>query len=415
MTVTESADRAVPDVESAGQPCVALGVTGSIAAYKAADLTSKLVQGGVDVHVLMTASATRLVQAQTFLTLSRNPVITDLWAMPQWQPGHIALADRASVLAVVPATANFIGKLAHGIADDALSTYALSHAGAVVVAPAMNPRMWQHPAVVANCRILRDRGVTFVGPDSGRVACGAGGTGRLADVDAVAHAIRVELCAARLRQTGRAPLRVLVTAGPTREALDPARFLSNRSSGRMGYAVAEVAAAAGCDTTLVSGPTMLTTPANCACVRVTTAAEMADTVREHFPACDVLVMCAAVADYRPAAVNSQKMKKTGTGLSIALERTEDILGSIAAVRRPDQMVMGFAAETENVQANAERKLAEKNLDWIVANDVSRADAGFEADTNQVTILGRDGTVSLPTMSKLQVAERLIDLVLQARS
>ena len=392
---------------------VALGVTGSIAAYKAAALTSRLVQSGMDVHVLMTLSATKLVQPQTFMTLSRNPVTTDLWQQRSWQPGHIALAETAQVLAVAPATANIIGKMANGVADDALSTYALSHSGPVIIAPAMNPRMWFNPAVQANCRALRERGVSFVGPAEGRVACGEAGAGRMAEVDRLLHEIEVRLAARVCPEMASSPLDVLVTAGPTRESLDPVRFITNRSSGKMGYAIAEVAAAAGCRVTLISGPTALAKPSSCRCIEVVSAADMAVAVKGEFAACDVLIMSAAVADYRPAEVKPQKLKKTDATQTLELVRTEDILAALAPVRKPGQLIMGFAAETENVEASARRKLEAKQLDWIVANDVSREDIGFEADDNEVTVFAGSDRQRLPAMPKTELAGHLLRLVFDA--
>lgn len=395
---------------------VVLGVTGSIAAYKAAELTSGLVRAGIDVHVLMTKSATQLVQARTFLTLSRNPVTSDLWEVSTWQPEHIALSERAQVLVVAPATANFIGKLAHGIADDALSTYALSHVGSTIVAPAMNPRMWQHPAVQANCELLRHRGIAFVGPDSGRVACGSDGRGRLAAVPSIAQAVHAHLAVSQGRRQGtlsaepNRPLRFLVTAGPTCEAIDPVRYLTNRSSGKMGYAMAAVAAAAGHDVVLISGPTELAPAPGCRCVDVTSAGDMATAVGREFDACDVLVMCAAVADFSPSVIAEQKIKKGESGMVLELERTQDVLATVATGKRRDQRVMGFAAETSDVVVNAGGKLAAKNLDWIVANDVSRADIGFAAEMNEVSVVIGEGVEHLPKMGKAEVAVRLLGLI-----
>ncbi len=391
--------------------CIALGVTGSIAAYKAADLTSKLVQAGHDVHVLMTGSACELVQPQTFLTLSRNPVTTQLWNLPTWQPEHIALADKAEILVVAPATANFIGKLANGIADDALSTYALSHTGPVLVAPAMNPRMWQHPAVQANVKTLKARGVVFVEPAEGRVACGEAGTGRLADVPEIQRAIEVQLACRSLKKSKQSPKRIVITAGPTREAIDPVRFLSNRSSGKMGYAIAEVAAAAGHDTVLISGPVALPPPAGCRTIDVTSAAEMAAAVKAEFAEADLLIMAAAVADYRPADCASDKIKKGEGNLTLELVRTEDILRSLADLKKPGQAILGFAAETRDLETNAIAKLKAKKLDWIAANDVGRADIGFESDRNEITLFATDGTATpLGRHSKLQLAAKLLEAV-----
>lgn len=402
---------------SQSKPCVVLGVTGSIAAYKAAEVASALGKAGVDVHVIMTASAARLVQPQTFFTLSRNPVTTDLWEAPEWEPEHIALAERAALLVIAPCTANVLAKMAHGIADDALTSFIVSHTGPVLVAPAMNPRMWRQPVVQENCRILRERGVLFVGPDAGEVACGDVGVGRLAAPAAILDAIWTRLAAAGLRRSGKpaaTPKKIVVTAGPTREPVDPVRYLTNRSSGRMGYALAAVAAAAGHDVTLISGPVALTPPAGCRVVPVETAAEMAAAVKRAFAGADLLVMSAAVADYRPAHAAAQKLKKQKTAVALELEPTEDILAAVAKLKKRGQKVAGFAAETERVEEFARNKLAAKKLDWIVANDVSRKDIGFDSRDNEVTVFAAAAAarpVRLPKMPKTQLAARLLELFL----
>ena len=393
----------------AARPCIVLGVSGSIAAYKAAEVTSTLTKAGVEVHVSMTVSATKLVQPQTFFTLSRNAVVTDLWNVPEWEPEHIALAERARLLLIAPATANVLAKLAHGIADDALTSYAVSHTGPVLVAPAMNPRMWQQPVVQENCRLLRERGVLFVEPECGPVACGGAGVGRLASPDVVVRAVLTQLAAADLKAQGK-PKRILITAGPTREAVDPVRYLSNRSSGRMGYALAEVAAAAGHDVTLISGPSALPRPAHCRFIPVESAAEMAVAVKHEFPNTELLIMSAAVADYRPAAPASRKLKKSAQSLTLELEPTEDILAAVAGKRKRGQKVVGFAAETENLAQAAEEKLRRKKLDWIVANDVSRSDIGFDSDHNEVTVFAPDARpLRLARMPKSELAARLLAL------
>jgi len=392
-----------------GQRHVVLGVTGSIAAYKAADFTSRLVRAGVDVHVVMTRSATNLVHPRTFLTLSRNPVVTDLWQMPAWQPGHIALADLADLMIVAPATANFLAKLAHGIADDALSTLALAHAGPILVAPAMNPRMWANAAVQENCAVLRERGVWFIGPGNGRVACGPGGAGRMASVETLIESVRVQLAAAGAgNETGR---RVLVTAGPTREAIDPVRFVTNRSTGKMGYALAAAATAAGCETVLVSGPVALDPPPLCRLIKVETAAEMLQAVLAESAAADLIVMTAAVADYRPTTKAAEKIHKGADTLQLDLERTEDILSALARPRKPTQVLVGFAAETERVAESAKEKRRRKGLDFIVANDVSRGDIGFGSDDNEVTVFSADGEQHFPRMPKPELAAELMRLFL----
>ncbi|MCF7855088.1 MAG: bifunctional phosphopantothenoylcysteine decarboxylase/phosphopantothenate--cysteine ligase CoaBC [Candidatus Pacebacteria bacterium] len=388
---------------------VVLGVSSSIAAYKAADLTSKLVQSGVDVHVVMTQNATNLVRPQTFRTLSQHPVITDLWSVPDWRPEHIALAELAQVLVIAPATANVLAKLANGIADDALTTFALAHEGPLIVAPAMNPRMWRNPAVRENCRRLQGRGVTIVAPESGRVACGTDTEpGRLADVSRIVSTTLAHLAGLSLRRDSTDRQKILVTAGPTREVIDPVRFISNKSSGKMGYACAEMALAAGHDVTLISGPAATAPPPGCRFIAIESAADMAVTVRREFPDCNLLIMCAAVGDYRPATPAQQKIKKTKGKLTLTLERTEDILAIVASLRKPTQKVVGFAAETVNVDANAVEKLHAKKLDMIVANDVSRQDAGFGTDENVVTLYLPDGTKhSLPRMLKIDVAAEIL--------
>ncbi|MDT8389204.1 MAG: bifunctional phosphopantothenoylcysteine decarboxylase/phosphopantothenate--cysteine ligase CoaBC [Lentisphaeria bacterium] len=396
------------DSEKRFAKSVALGVTGSIAAYKAADLTSRLVKAGLDTHVIMTESATRLVCPQTFLTLSRNRVTTSLWDVPDWRPEHIALADQADVLLIAPATANIIAKLAYGVADDALSTFALSFAGTVMIAPAMNPRMWRHPAVQRNCDVLRDRGARILTPSPGRVACGdETGPGRLAPVEAVFNAVQARLAVEAAGAVADSPKRVLVTAGPTREFLDPARYLTNRSSGKMGYALAEAAVAAGHDVILVSGPVDLEPPIGARVIHVTTAAEMTAAVRAEFAAADTLFMSGAVADYRPAAVATEKLKKRPGPLRLDMERTVDILISLEDQTR-EHTVVGFAAETDHVEEYAKEKLTRKHLDWIVANDISRSDIGFGTDENEVTLHGRNGqTVELPRAPKIEIAAQLL--------
>lgn len=390
--------------------CVILGVTGSIAAYKAADLTSGLRKAGVDTHVVLTHSAMKLIQPKTFQTLSRNPVITDLWDVPGWQPEHISLADRADILVVAPATANFIGKYANGIADDALSTFALSHTGPVILAPAMNPRMWGHTAVQENCMKLRERGAIFVGPGSGFVACGDEGEGRLAEVEDILHEIRVQLVSNSLRARKKELKRIVVTAGPTCEDIDPVRFLTNRSSGKMGYAIAEVAASCGHDVVLITGPTCLERPSFCRCISVRSASEMNEAVKKEFHSADMLIMSAAVADYSPKKCADQKIHKHDGSMKLELQRTDDILAGISEVKQSGQTVVGFAAETENLSDSAESKLKRKKLNWIVANDISRKDIGFGANDNEVIVYSAEGRIAtFPRMSKYELAGKLLNL------
>lgn len=390
--------------------CVILGITGSIAACKAADLASRLTKAGLDIHVVMTDSATRLVQPRTFQTLTRNPVVTDLWELPDWQPGHVALADRADLLVVAPATANILAKMAHGIADDALSTQILAHEGPVVVAPAMNPRMWRHPAVQENVTTLRRRGVRILGPGCGDVACGAPGEGRMLEPESIAQAVQAQLLALRTPQLANRHDRVLVTAGPTCEDLDPVRFLTNRSSGKMGYAIAAAAAAAGMDVTLVTGPTAMPVPVGCTPVHVRSAAEMAAAVREHLPHADGLIMTAAVADYRPETVCPTKIAKSDEPMSLRLQRTEDILGTIANLHTPQQWIVGFAAETEQAEERAQQKRARKHLDWIAVNNVACRDIGFGAEENELVLHSETTRIELGRADKLDLAVRLLAAV-----
>jgi len=390
---------------------IALGVTGSIAAYKAADLTSLLVKQGIDVTVLMTASAKKLIQPQTFLTLSHNPVISELWDIPTWQPEHIALAERSNLFVVAPATANFLAKLAHGIADDALTTFALAHTGKIIVAPAMNPRMWNNPATQNNCQILQKRGIIIVEPDSGHVACGSNGKGRLAELQKIETTILTHLNPPPKLSTPKQPQpRILITAGATREFIDPVRFLTNRSTGKMGYALAQAAVEAGCQTTLISAPTNLPTLAGTKQINITTADQMATVVKQQFAKHDILIMTAAVADYRPINYSKHKIKKDDKQLNLQLERTEDIIATVAKTKTQKQKIMGFAAETENLKTNAQQKLKLKKLDWIVANDVSRTDIAFAADHNQVIVISNNGIKEIPKMSKLELAKKLIKIV-----
>ncbi len=385
---------------------IALGVTGCIAAYKAIEVMRGLQKAGVSVQVILTRSAAEFVTPLTFESLSAQNVITDMF-----QPGqnrdihHISVAQSIQLLAVVPATANILGKFAHGIADDFLSTLYLSNPAPVLIAPAMNVEMWHHPAVRANVEILRARGHHFVNPEPGPLACGMEGEGRLAAVDVIVARILEMLQTDKLL----AGLKVLVTAGPTVEDIDPIRFLSNRSSGKMGYAVAQVASRRGAEVILVSGPTDLKAPSGVQLVQVRSAAEMKDAVLRVFPAMDIVVKAAAVADYRPAAPAFQKIKKNSDTMVLHLARTDDILELLGKEKR-DQILVGFAAETEHLLDSAREKLTRKNLDLLVANDVSSG--VFGSDSTTAHVLSRTGeTVTLREQSKLAVAGKLLDLAL----
>jgi phosphopantothenoylcysteine decarboxylase/phosphopantothenate--cysteine ligase len=390
---------------------IVLGVTGGIAAYKAAELVRELVRGGAEVFVVMTRSAQAFVTPLTFQTLSGNKVATDLFSLvEESEIGHISLADRADILVIAPATANVIGKIAGGIADDLLTTVVMATKAPVLLAPAMNVHMWENPLCQENIQKLRARGYHFVEPEAGELACGYEGKGRLPEIPAIAEEIRALLSPQDLRGET-----LLVTAGPTEEPLDPVRFLSNRSSGKMGFAVARAARRRGGKVILVSGPTALAAPSGMKFIPVRTAVQMREAVLENLPAASVLVMAAAVSDFRPKGFSPEKIKKSGAQTNLSLELNPDIL-SEAGQRKGKRLIVGFAAETGSLLANAQRKLAEKNLDLIVANDVSLPGAGFAVDTNIVKVIDRSGKVEeLPLMDKEELADRLLDRILFLRS
>lgn len=382
---------------------IVLGVSGGIACYKAADLVRQLRAGGARVQVVMTHHAREFVAPLTFQTLSGQPVATELFDLTEEsQIGHIRLADGADAVVLAPATANLIAKAAHGLGDDLLTTVLLATRAAVLVAPAMNVHMWEHPLVQANVATLRELGWRVIEPTSGSLACGYEGPGRLAPVETIVAEVERALAPGDLHGE-----RVLVTAGPNREPIDPVRFLSNRSTGRMGYALAAAAWRRGAEVVLVSGPTALAPPHGVRCESVTTAAEMRAVVLREAARATVVVMAAAVADYRPARVAEQKLKKQPGPLRLELERTADILGELA--RRPgDRLTIGFAAETERMAEHAERKLREKELDLIVANDVSGSDTGFAVDTNAVLLIDAGGRRELSLASKEVIADQILD-------
>jgi phosphopantothenoylcysteine decarboxylase/phosphopantothenate--cysteine ligase len=384
---------------------IVLGVSGGIGAYKAAELARSFIKEGAQVSVVMTQSATRFITPLTMETLSQNPVGLDMFSLTDERAiGHIERARWADVFVVAPATANFLAKAANGIADDLLSTISLAMTCPVVLAPAMNTRMWNHSAVQENLATLLSRNVRVVQPGEGELACGEEGAGRLADLSQIVDAVRDSLSRQDLQG-----IRVLVSAGPTREPIDPVRFISNRSTGRMGYALARRAADRGADVTLVSGPVELERPADMAVIDVVTAREMNDAVQAALPDSDWLLMSAAVADFAPSSAQEKKIKKSGKdGMSIDLVRNPDILRE-AAVLKGHRLYAGFAAETENVLESAGEKLAAKGLDMIVANDVSREDTGFASEDNQGTIIDSLGkTVQIPKMTKDQMADRILD-------
>jgi phosphopantothenoylcysteine decarboxylase/phosphopantothenate--cysteine ligase len=387
---------------------VVLGVSGGIAAYKTPDLVRRLRDVGADVRVIMTPNAARFVTPLALATVSEHGVIVEQWGDPErGGVDHVELARWADLLLIAPATANVLAKLATGIADDALTTYALAHRAGIVVAPAMNTFMLQHPAVQQNLSTLRARGVVVLDPDSGLLACGDEGAGRMPDPPVLAEFVKRHLGAKDL--DGRT---IVVTAGPTREAIDPVRYISNRSSGKMGYALAEAAARRGARVTLISGPTSLAAPAGVSVERVTTAQEMRDAVLRSLAGADVVIKAAAVADYAPAEAAASKIKKEKSGdtLTLTLQRTPDILGEIGAAS-PRPFVVAFAAETDAVEANAREKLLRKNADLIVANDVADKSIGFDADQNEVLVISRDGTATkLERAAKIVIANRILDLI-----
>ena len=400
---------------------IILGVTGGIAIHKSLDVASQLVKSGASVHVVMTENATRLIQPLQFQVISRNPVLLDIFdAGTDWKPPHIDLADRADLLMIVPATANIIGKLANGIADDALTTVAVSVHCRVLVAPAMNGHMYHNPFVQHNINTLKTHGYHFIEPASGDLACGYEGIGRLNTVEVILEGVNGILKGrewefppaekgADLRGT-----RVLVTAGATREYIDPVRFITNRSSGKMGYAIAEAAAHRGAAVRLISGAATLPPPTNIKTQHVETTIQMHDEVLQAFDETDIVIMAAAPADYRPREFTSHKIKKTTDPLTLPLERNPDIAEALGD-RKTHQTVVCFAAETDDLLENAKKKLIRKNCDLIVANDILAEGAGFQSDTNIVTLLDRHGTCEeLPRAPKRDIADAILTKVVSIR-
>ena len=394
------------------KPCVVLGVTGGIAVYKACELLRLLQKRGIDVFVVMTQNACRFVAPLTFETLSGHPVAVDTFDRPQtWEVEHIALAKRADLFLIAPATANIMGKMACGIADDMLSTTVMATRAPVLVAPAMNTGMWENAAVQQNVKTLRARGVEIVAPVSGHLACGDNGAGKLEDVAVIAE----RACELLLAKKDMEGLRVMVTAGPSREALDPVRYISNRSSGKMGYAIAQAAQKRGAEVTLLSGPVAIEAPQGVKLVPFTTTQELLDRASELAREQDLLIQAAAPADYRAKEVAPQKIKKQGgEPMTFTLVENPDVAATLGKAKRSGQVFVGFAAETNDVLAHARDKLARKNLDMIVANDVTRPGAGFDVDTNIVTLITKDGQEALPMMSKAEVAQRILDRALALR-
>ncbi len=398
---------------------IVVGVSGGIAAYKAVELVSRLKKAGATVYVIMTKAATEFVTPLTFRELSGNPVAVDLWSeVKHWNVEHIALASTADLFVVAPATANIIGKVANGIADDMLSTTIMATQAPVIMAPAMNTNMYNNPLVQQNIAKLTALGYSFIEPASGMLACGVEGQGRLPEpaciVDYIVDFMKKQFAnpANLIEKNDLAGKKVIVTAGGTREPLDPVRYIGNRSSGKMGYALAEAAKARGAQVTLISGPTKLKPPDGVAYVSVETAAEMRQAVLAEYQVADIVIKAAAVADYKPQQVALQKIKKAGDTLTLVLEKNPDILLELGQ-RKDQQILVGFAAETESLLEHAGDKLMKKNLDMIVANDVTQAGAGFNTDTNIVKLLYRDGRIEeIAQMTKRELADVIFDKIQQ---
>ena len=387
--------------------CVVVGVSGGVAVYKALDVISRLRKKDVEVHVIMTKSATEFVTPLSFQSLSQNMVITDMFAEPKaWEIQHISLAKKADLMLIVPATANIIGKVANGIADDMLSTTIMATKAPVVFCPAMNTNMYENPIVQRNISLLKELGYEFIEPASGRLACGDEGKGKLQDTEIIA-----EETLRRLHSTkdllGK---KVVVTAGPTIVPIDPVRILTNRSSGKMGYSIAEEARDRGAEVVLISGPTSLRKPNGIKVIDIKTNEDMFNAIKNEFEDADIVIKSAAVADYKAKNYRNEKIKKTGDDLNLIFERDRDILKTLGDMKE-NQILVGFAAESSNLKENAKGKLERKNLDYIVANDISKPETGFASDENKVTIISKSGEeVSLEKMSKREVAKNIFDII-----
>lgn len=388
---------------------VVLGITGSIAAYKMANVASALIKRGADVHVIMTENATKFIHPITFETLTNHKCLVETFDRNfQFHVAHVSLAKQADVMLVAPASANVIGKMAHGIADDMLTTTVLACKAPILVAPAMNTNMFENAIVQENIQYLKQHGMTIIEPDAGRLACGDTGNGKLAKEETLIEYIEWAL----VKEKSLAGKKVLVTAGPTQEAIDPVRFISNHSSGKMGYAIAKAARNRGAEVTLVSGKTNLDVPLGVKCVHVVSAKEMFDAVTSCAEDQDVIIKAAAVADYRPAKVEEQKMKKSEGSMQLELERTDDILQYLGNHKKPGQFICGFAMETEKLLERAEEKRKRKNVDMIVANSISQEGAGFQGDTNIVTIITEQGQNPVSIRSKDEIADVILDEIVK---
>ncbi len=389
---------------------VVLGITGGIAAYRAAQIAREMTKRGAHVYCILTRNATNFITQQTMETLTGNPAVVDMFARPdKWEVEHIALAKRADVFLVAPASANFIGKVASGVADDMLTTTVMATRAPLLIAPAMNSNMYENPVTQRNMQTLKTLlHAQFIEPKVGLLACNDVGKGHIADDEAILEAVERALTPGDL--TGK---KVLVTAGPTREALDPVRFLTNRSSGRMGYALAEAAARRGAEVTLVSGPVALECPTGVRREFVESTQDLYCAMERLCREQDVIIQAAAPADYRPAHIAGQKIKKAdGEAMELKLVENPDVAAMVGSKKRPGQVLVAFAAETQNLSENAAKKLNKKNVDFIVGNDVTRPGAGFDVDTNIITIFDRSGATELPMMKKTEVADKILDHVLK---
>ena len=388
---------------------VVIGVSGGIAVYKACDVVSRLKKLNANVHVIMTKSATEFVTPLTFQSLSQNYVVSDMFEEPKtWDVEHISLAKKADVFLIVPATANVIGKVANGIADDMLTTTVMATTGKVLIAPAMNTNMYRNPILQRNISILKELGYNFVDPDSGRLACGDIGEGKLASPEKIVDAVVDLFNEDKKDLLGK---KIMITAGPTVESIDPVRYLTNRSTGKMGYAIAKMAANRGADVTLVSGPTNIEPPSNIKkLIKVQSAKDMYDAIIDNFDENQVIIKSAAVADYKPKNYSDKKIKKSNDDLIIELDRNKDIAYELGKIKK-NKILVGFAAETNDLIENAKGKISKKNLDFIVANDLTESGAGFGTDTNIVKIIDKDGNIAkYPQMKKDEVADVILDKV-----
>lgn len=391
---------------------IVLGVTGGIAAYKSAEIVSRLHHLGAEIRVIMTKNAEEFVSQLTFRTLSGYPVVTDTFHTPDtWNVEHVALAQWADVFVIAPATANIIAKIACGIADDMLSTTVLATKAPILIAPAMNTGMWTAEATKTNVKTLVSRGCFMIGPDSGILACGDSGAGRMSEPSEIVEGIKKLL----LQKRDLEGIRLLVTAGATRERLDPVRFLTNDSSGKMGFAIAEAARERGADVTVVRGSCTVPVPEGVRSVAVESTEDLLETMLREVPKQDIVIQAAAPADYRFAEVSDKKVKKTGEKITLTMEETPDVAKAVGELKREGQILVGFAAETDHLLENAARKLERKNLDMIVANDVTKPGAGFNSDTNIAALLTRDGVKEYPLKSKRELADDILDTVITLRN